>query len=401
MHKKALISLSVLFFMLGFITCLNDILLPFLKKAFHLDYSQAALIQFCFFGAYGLTSIPASKIIERVGYHKGIILGFGMAALGCLLFYPAVEWEKYVLFLIALFVLASGVVMLLVAGNPFVSELGSRETSSSRLSMVQGFNSFGTFIAPFFGSIFILSKMTSGNLDVVKLPYIMIAFVLVLVACLISCIEFPTLEPSHHDRASWSQTFRNKNLIFGMLGIFTYVGAEVSIGSFLVNYVMEMSRMPASEAANLVAIYWGGAMAGRFLGVFTLKEFETRKVLIFHALIAFSLILISINSQGMVAIYSMILVGFCNSIMYPSIFTLSISGLNGSTQKASGILGTAIIGGAIIPLITGQVADSLGLRFAFTIPAFCYLYIIFFGSRYKAATKSASQRTPAEIPQRA
>lgn len=383
MYRKALFSLSVMFFMLGFITCLNDVLVPFLKQAFELDYSQAALIQFCFFGAYGLVAIPSSKIIEKYGYHRGIVVGFILASLGCLLFYPAVTLEKYYLFLLALFVLASGVVMLLVAGNPYVAELGPRETASSRLSMVQAFNSFGTFIAPFFGAIFILSKMTNADVEAVKLPYLIIAIILMLVAFLVSRLDFPKMDSHKEDHSGWKQTLSNKNLIWGMIGIFTYVGAEVSIGSFLVNYVIEMSQLPAPQAANLVAIYWGGAMAGRFLGIFTLKEFEPRKVLTIHALSAFSLVLISINSEGMTAIYSMILVGFCNSIMFPAIFTLSIKGLNGSTQKASGLLATAITGGAILPVMTGQLADMMGLRMAFALPALCYLYITLFGVVYK------------------
>jgi FHS family L-fucose permease-like MFS transporter len=361
------------------------------------------LIQFWFFGAYGITSIPASKIIEKVGYHKGIIIGFIVAAIGCLLFYPAVVWEKYFLFLIALFVLASGIVMLIVAGNPYVSVLGSKGTASSRLSMVQGFNSFGTFIAPFFGAIFILSDMQkkSADLDVVMIPYFTIAAVLIAVAVVISKIDFPVMEPPHVNQATWKETFKNRNLIWGMIGIFAYVGAEVSIGSFLVNYVIDMEPMPAAQAANLVAIYWGGAMAGRFLGIFVLREFETRKVLMTHSLIAFSLILISINSSGMAAVYSMILVGFCNSIMFPSIFTLSIEGINGSTKKASGVLGTAIIGGALVPLLTGQMADTMGLRYAFIVPSFCYLYIVFFGMRIRSVNQLSVQRTPSETHQRA
>lgn len=306
-----------------------------------------------------------------------------LVALGCLLFYPAISNEKYFLFLLALFVMASGVVILLVAANLYVTQLGSAETSSSRLSMVQGFHSFGTFIAPLFGAVFILSKMKITDLETIKLPYAAIALVMIIFAASIPIMKFPKIEHSLDLGSSWSQTLKNKNLLYGMIGIFAYVGAEVSIGSFLVNYVIEMDSMPATQAANLVAIYWGGAMAGRFLGYFTLKEFEPKKVLLTHALIAFSLILISINSSGIGAIYTMILVCFCNSIMFPCIFTLSIQDLNGSTQKASGLLSTAILGGAIIPLMTGQMADSLGLRAAFLVPSACYLYIALFGLRYR------------------
>lgn len=380
MYRQALFSLSLLFFMMGFITCLNDILVPYLKSVFELGFTQAALVQFCFFGAYGLMSIPSSKLIEKVGYQKGMVVGFVIASLGCLLFYPAVMFHRYPLFLLALFVLATGIVMLQVAANPFVSILGPKESASSRLTMAQAFNSFGTFIAPFIGSIFILSKMknlqTNGE---VKYPYVVIALILMVIAFYLSRIKFPKID-IHHESGSWREVLKTPNVIFGMVGIFAYVGAEVSIGSFLVNYVIMMQKMPETQAANLVAIYWGSSMAGRFLGIFTLKEFIPGKVLNIHALLAIALILVSINSKGDMAIYSIILVGFCNSIMFPTIFTLGLQGMEKSTQKVSGLMGTAILGGAVVPMITGQMADYAGLRMAFAIPTLCYLYIALFGS---------------------
>lgn len=382
MYKKALTSLTTLFFMMGFITCLNDILVPYLKEIFDLSYTQAALIQFCFFGAYGLTSIPSSKLIERVGYQKGMVIGFVITAIGCLLFFPAVSFHTYGLFLMALFVLASGVVILQVAANPYVSVIGPAETSSSRLTMVQAFNSFGTFLAPFFGSYFILSKLdVSTNAEGVIYPYVIIAVTLITIAIVLSRMALPVIETATEEKSSWSSVLKEPNLILGMIGIFTYVGAEVAIGSFLVNYVMEMTPMSETEAATLVAIYWGGAMAGRFMGIFTLKLFSPGRVLSVHALLSIALILFSVNSQGNLAIYSMILVGFCNSIMFPTIFTLGIKGLDSAAQKASGLLATAILGGAIIPLLTGQMADSVGLRMAFILPALCYGYIAIFGLR--------------------
>jgi FHS family L-fucose permease-like MFS transporter len=377
MDKTALASLSVLYFMMGFITCLNDILVPFLKKSFHLDYGQASLIQVSFFAAYGLTSIPASRIIERIGYQKGIISGFVLTAFGCLLFIPATILNEYHYFLCALFVIASGIVMIQVAANPFVAHIGPPESASSRMSLVQAFVSLGTFIAPFFGAVLILGN-SSPDIATLRLPYMLIAGALIMIAVMMSQLDFPQLGHTT-EKITWSEILKNKKIIYGMLGIFTYVGAEVSIGSFLVNYVISMNPMKTTEAANLVAIYWGSAMAGRFLGMFTLKEFLPGKVLVAHALIAISLILISINSHGMIAIYAMILVGLCNSIMFPTIFTLSIKGTEAGTQKASGLLSTSIVGGSLIPLITGQVADKWGLRLAMTIPLICYVYIWFFG----------------------
>ncbi len=376
MYHKALASLSVLFFMIGFITCLNDILLPYFKKAFHLDYGQAAMIQASFFAAYGIASIPGSKLIEKLGYKRGIIIGFILIALGCLLFYPASALNEYHWFLGSLFVIATGIVLLQVAANPFVSLIGPAESASSRLSLVQAFFSLGTFVAPFFGAIMILEN--TNDTGKLKVPYLIIAVAAVLIAVMMSQLNFPKTTHSV-ESSSWKKVLSHPNMILGMIGIFLYVGAEVSIGSFLVNYVISMVPMETTEAASYVAIYWGSSMAGRFIGTFTLKEFAPGNVLVAHALAAVSLVLISINSQGMVAICSMMLVGFCNSIMFPTIFTLSIKGLNGGTQKASGLLTTSILGGSLIPLLTGQVADTWGLRMAMSIPLFCYVYVWLFG----------------------
>ena len=382
MYKKALTSLSVLFFAFGFITCLNDILVPYLKEIFKLDYGQAALVQFCFFGAYGLTSIPASNIIGKVGYKKGMILGFVVTAIGCLLFFPAVSLHKYSIFLFALFILATGVVLLQVAANPYVSVIGPKESASSRLTMVQAFNSVGTFLAPFFGSYFILSKIdTATNAEGVKYPYLFIALVLVIIAFVISRLELPSIE-NNKDEGPWSRVIKDPGLILGMIGIFAYVGAEVAIGTFLVNYIREISHMHETQAAHLVALYWGCATIGRFLGIFTLKWFSPGKVLSVHSMLSIGLILISINSHGNMAIYSMILVGLCNSIMFPTIFTLGIKNLrSGDEHKGSGLLATAILGGAVVPVLTGLLADSAGLRVGFILPAICYGFIAILGLR--------------------
>lgn len=394
MYKKALTSLTTLFFMMGFITCLNDILIPYLKQIFQLSYGQAALIQFCFFGAYGLTSIPASKLIEKFGYHRGMVAGFCITAIGCLMFFPAVSFNAYGLFLTALFVLASGIVLLQVAANPYVSVIGPKESASSRLTMVQAFNSFGTFLAPFFGSYFILRNLeiTSGP-GAVRIPYLFIALVLILIAFILSRLELPKIQSESSGNSSWTQVMRDPSLILGMIGIFTYVGAEVSIGSFLVNYIVEQIPMPETEAATLVAVYWGGAMVGRFLGIFTLNKFSPGKVLTTHAMLSIAFILISINSYGYWSIYSLIMVGFCNSVMFPTIFTFGIKDLKqGEEHKGSGLLATAILGGAIVPVITGQMADQMGLRLAFLLPVLCYAYIAFLGIK-NASVKGLSTQT--------
>lgn len=382
MHRQAMISLTVLFFMMGFITCLNDILVPYMKKVFSLGYTEAALVQFCFFGAYGLMSIPSSRFIEKIGYQRGMVFGFLMAAVGCVFFFPAVSINSYPLFLGALFVLASGIVTLQVAANPFVSIIGPVETASSRLTMVQAFNSLGTFLAPFFGSVLILSRLDEAHTgpEAVKYPYLFIAGTLVIIAIVLFRMKFPEGSDHQDGQAGWKETLKAPGMLPGMLGIFTYVGAEVAIGSFLVNYIIERTPMPEAEAAHLVALYWGGAMVGRFLGIYTLKEFNPGRVLTFHALLALALILISVNSYGHQAVYCMIAVGFCNSIMFPTIFTLVIKRFAGSmVQKASGLLGTSILGGAFMPVLTGNLADVFGLRTAFLLPALCYGYIAIFG----------------------
>ncbi len=373
-------SLTILFFMMGFITCLNDILVPYLKAVFSLSYSQAALVQFCFFAAYGLTSIPFSQLIEKVGYQTGMVIGFSLAAVGCLLFYPAVALHMYGLFLAALFVLASGIVLLQVAANPCVSVIGPPATASSRLTMAQAFNSLGTFIAPFFGAYFILSALVNAHqAEGVVYPYLGIAAVLIVIAFVLSSIQLSGLEqPDHHDKP-WRQVLQQRGLLLGMIGIFCYVGAEVAIGSFLVNYIKELTQMPEAEAASFVALYWGAAMVGRFVGIFSLNAFSPARVLAAHATFAIIFIAISMNASGMLAVFSMLAVGLCNSIMFPTIFTLAIKGLaSGQEKRGSGLLATAIVGGAVIPLLTGLVADGFDLHHAFILPIVCYAYIVWF-----------------------
>ncbi|HEY8401781.1 MAG TPA: sugar MFS transporter [Cytophagaceae bacterium] len=388
--QTALISLMVLFFMMGFITCLNDILVPYLKKAFTLNYKQASLIQSFFFGAYGLISIPSSIIINKLGYKKGMILGFTGAAMGCLLFFPAVTIHSYPVFLFALFILASGIVLLQVTANPYVAILGPPETASARLTLNQAMNSVGTFIAPYFGTVLILSSLNdAGSSDAVKIPYLGIAFTLILISLVISRISLPEIKASdtdtslNTDKDKYNSAWQHVHLLLGAVGIFMYVGAEVAIGSYLVNYLGldDVAGLNEENAGLLLPYYWGGAMAGRFAGAYVLRIFSPGKVLAFNASAAITLILFSINTTGNAAIYSMIAVGLCNSIMFPTIFTLAVKGLGKHTNQGSGILSTAIVGGAFIPLLQATLADmeGIGLRWAFLVPAVCYLYIVWYG----------------------
>jgi FHS family L-fucose permease-like MFS transporter len=400
-YQTALYSLMVLFFMMGFITCLNDILVPFLKKIFDLTYFQASLVQFCFFSAYAIMSIPSSKLIEKLGYKKAMITGFIVAATGCLLFFPAVSFHSYGIFLFALFILATGIVLLQVAGNPYVAILGDPESSSARLTLAQALNSVGTFLAPYFGSYFILSALEkSTNAEAVKIPYIGLALTLVTIAFVLSRIQLPTLSSSEENTdettdESKTSAWSYSHLIFGVIAIFMYVGGEVAIGSYLINYFKqpEIAGLTEETGAAFVSFYWGGAMVGRFLGTVLLSKFKPNLVLTLFAAFAITMILISVNTTGDIAMYSIISVGFFNSIMFPTIFTLAVKGLGKHTTQASGYLSTAIVGGALIPVAFGTVVDyymnsgaseATGLRFAFIIPMLCYAYIAWFGlSGYK------------------
>jgi FHS family L-fucose permease-like MFS transporter len=464
-YGPALTVLTSLFFMWGFITCLNDILIPHLKAVFDLNYTQVMLVQFTFFTAYAIVSLPSGMLVEKIGYKTGIIIGLLVAAIGTALFYPAAGYRSYGIFLFALFVLASGITLLQVAANPYVAILGKPETAPSRLNLSQAFNSLGTTIAPIFGSILILSmavkgadeiaKMTMTDVEAYKLaeassvqtPYLLLTGMLVLVAVIIALFKLPKIEAAdqtsgdgvsydQHHKSAWSY----KHLVLGAVAIFVYVGGEVSIGSFLVNYFKELLNMPEAEAGTYVALYWGGAMIGRFFGSITLSEMKDKKkkniyaalvfvlalglalyvtkeyqnlatfslsnfgktltflVLVGLNFIAFNLgkqkpgrtlailafcaatlVIISMLTYGQFAMWSILAVGLFNSIMFPTIFTLAIDGLGKHTGQGSGILCTAIVGGAIIPVIQGMFADSIGIHHAFFLPVLCYIYIAFYG----------------------
>lgn len=395
-NQFALISLTSLFFMWGFITCLNDILIPYLKTAFALSYTKAMLVQFCFFGAYFIVSLPAGRLVSKIGYKKGIVSGLTVACIGCLLFYPAADMGVYGLFLLALFILASGITILQVSANPYVSALGPSKTASSRLTMTQAFNSLGTTVAPFFGAWLIFNGVEAGlessiestlvqvetvSASAVKMPYLLLAASLLALAFIFSMIKLPDLGKSQQSKALSSNAWQYRHLRFGAIGIFLYVGAEVSIGSFLVSFLSEPSiaGMEESEAAQFIAYYWGGAMVGRFIGAVVMQHIAAGKVLAFNAVMVIVLIGIAISFDGAIAMWSIIAVGLFNSIMFPTIFSLAIQDLGDATSNAAGVLCLAIVGGAIVPLMQGVLADAIGVQLAFMLPAVCYVFIAYYG----------------------
>ncbi len=396
--------LTSLFFMWGFITSLNDILIPHLKNVFALNYTQAMLIQFCFFGAYFVVSIPAGNLVARIGYKRGLMAGLILAGVGCLMFLPAANLRVYPLFLAALFVLASGVTLLQVSANPAVTSLGPVATASSRLTLTQAFNSLGTTLAPLFGAWLILSsvphlmpaetltpaEMTEFRLAEaasVQLPYILLAVTLFALAFILAWLRLPEPHRAESEPNTVAETtfsiWQYPHLLLGAVGIFAYVGAEVAIGSLMISYITEVGQRGMSEqtAAQYVAWYWGGAMVGRFIGAWVMTRVKPGTVLGFNATAAALLVLFAIVDNGHWGTYALLLVGLCNSIMFPTIFSLGLAHLGPLTGKGSGLLCCAIVGGALVPLMQGVLADSLGLQLSFLLPVLCYVYIVFYGLR--------------------
>jgi FHS family L-fucose permease-like MFS transporter len=384
--------------MWGFITCLNDILVPHLKNVFQLNYTQSMLIQLCFFGAYFIVSLPAGALVKRISYKWGIVTGLVIAAIGCALFIPAASYRVYALFLGALFVLATGVTILQVAANPYVTVLGAPDTAASRLNLTQAFNSLGTTIAPIFGAMLILSAATVAaanatpeQLDAmrmteasaVKFPYLLLAAAFLVLAAIFAALKLPDVEdedaidPMHATGSAWQ--FRH--LILGTVGIFVYVGAEVSVGSFLVNFLSQpdIAHLQEADAAHYVSYFWGGAMIGRFIGSAVMRYVDDGKALAFNAAIVIVLLIVTVLSTGHVAMWSVLAIGLFNSIMFPTIFSLALHGLGRYTSQGSGILCLGIVGGAILPVIQGFLADTIGIHLAFLMPIICYVYIAYYG----------------------
>lgn len=388
-YTPALLSLAVLYFMMGFITCLNDTLVPFFKKGFSLTYSQSSLVQFYFFLTYGIMSIPAGKIVEKVGYKTGMVLGFAIAAVGAILFFPASVLHLYPLFLGALFVIAIGIVLLQVAANPYITVLGPAKTASFRLTLIQGVGSMGTTIAPLFGAYFILAPLVHASSDAVRYPYLGIAGLLAFIALIVWRLQLPVIKSSAETDASVAEQskriFSFRNLRFGIWGIFCYVGAEVSIGTFLTNYIVDTLHISENEANSFVAFYWGSMLVGRFVGAVLLKMIKPASILAVCATLAIALVLVSVNTTGYIAVWSMIAVGLCNAIMFAIIFSLSVDGLGKFTTQASGLLSTAITGGAVVSFCQGFLIDHFTWPIAFMLPVVCYGYILFYGiNGYKA-----------------
>ncbi|TAL91679.1 MAG: sugar MFS transporter [Rhodanobacter sp.] len=402
-NPLALGVLTTIFFMWGFLTSLNDILIPHLKASFQLNYTEVMLVQFTFFGAYFLMAMPSGRLVAALGYKKGIVAGLTIAGVGALGFWPAAGLHLYPAFLGALFVLATGITVLQVAANPYVAMLGPEATSSSRLTLAQALNSAGTALAPYLGGIVILANAVKKPTELaalapaehlayqtqqaqaVQAPYIGLALVLFLLAVFVWLFRLPALneatDKGDHDRHGFIEVLRHPHVLFGVLGIFFYVGAEVSIGSFMVNYLSmpDIGHISEQQATHYVSWYWGGAMLGRFAGSWIMAWFSPRKLLALFAAINALLVATTMLSSGNVAMYSIIAIGLFNSIMFPTIFALGIERLGPMTSKASSLLIMAIVGGALIPQLQGVIADHIGLHHAFFLPLLCYLYIVFYG----------------------
>ncbi|WP_255436651.1 L-fucose:H+ symporter permease [Rhodanobacter sp. PCA2] len=394
---------TAVFFMWGFLTALNDSLIPHLKAVFELNYTRAMLVQFTFFGAYFLMSLPSGRLVAHLGFKRGMVAGLAIAGVGAAAFWPAAQWHSYPLFLGALFVLATGITVLQVAANPYVALLGPPRTGSSRLTLAQALNSLGTTLAPLFGGWLILSNTVLGSAQVAAMPaaeqlayrtheaqsvqgpYLGLALVLVLLAVIVGLFRLPVLaeatEQADTGKHSLLDALRIPHVKYGVLAIFFYVGAEVSIGSFLVNYLSqpEIGHISEQQASHYVSLYWGGAMVGRLAGSALLAWLDPRKLLAAFGVATAALVLTSMLSTGNVAMYSIIAVGLFNSIMFPTIFALGIERLGPLTDKASSLLIMAIVGGALVPLAQGFLADRIGIQHAFVLPLLCYAYVIFYG----------------------
>jgi len=389
-----------LFFIFGGITSLNDVIIPKLKELFTLNYTQAMLVQFCFFTAYAVIGIPGARLVKRLGYMRGAVAGLLTMLVGCLLFIPASQTATYALFLLALFVLASGVVIVQVVANPLISMLGKPETAHSRLTFAQAFNSLGTTIFPYFGSLLILgglakvsaSELSGSALDAYRTSesqaivhgYIGLAVALGVVAGVVWLFR-NALKGERHEESSGLaglDLLKRPRFGFGALCIFLYVGAEVSIGSLIVNYLRQASVMGLEEqaAGKMIPLYWGGAMVGRFIGSAVLRYVSPGKVLAAVALGATALIGLSVSTTGPVSGYSLLAIGLMNSIMFPTIFSLASEKLGPRAADGSGIINVAIFGGAVVPLLTGAIADATGkLAVGLFLPVLCYVVIAWFG----------------------
>ena len=396
--RKVIALVMSLFFAFGFCTVLVDTLIPKLKALFSLSYTEVMLTQFCFFGAYFIVSLPAARLVSRLGYLESVTLGLAIMAGGCLSFTPAAQHGSYSAFLAALFILAAGVTIVQVAVNPLATVVGDPLKTHSRLTLAQAFNSLATAVGPLFGAAFILSgalvtpdaatlspdalaalRQSEGH--AIQFPFMLIGAVLCMLAlvCWLCRHWAPAIQVSR--QGSFKGLLTRSRLMLGAVAIFLYVGAEVSIGSAMVSYLMQGSVLGLSPkaAGSLVAVYWGLAMIGRFLGAGLLNRINPGLMLCVFAIGAATLVAVSSLSFGMVAAITLLAVGFCNSIMFPTIFSLAVEGLTDQAPQASGMLCLSIVGGAIVPVVTGAVADFHGLSMALWVPVLCYLGIAGYG----------------------
>jgi FHS family L-fucose permease-like MFS transporter len=406
---RAMSIATALFFMWGFLTSLNDVIIPHLQSIFELNNFKSQLVNSAFFGAYFLFALPAGKLIEKIGYKRAMVVGLIVAAAGALLFLPASSITIFWLFLGALVVLAAGITTLQVAANPYVVNLGPEATASSRLNLSQAFNSLGTTLGPKFGGILILSgaTLTAAKLHLlspanqalyrtqqassVRLPYLGLGLTLLVLAIALAILKMPTMSTNVHTQdfrpGAFDQAYpdesiwKHKWVVLGAIGIFVYVGAEVSIGSFLIRYfgLPSIASMSEVAASSFVTYYWGGAMVGRFIGSWVLQRMRPGLALAIAAAIAGLLVLTTMLTTGHVAMWSVVAVGLFNSIMFPTIFSLGLANLGSLTSKGSSLMVQAIVGGALLPVLQGRIADKIGIQHAFIIPVLCYVYIAFFG----------------------
>ncbi|UXI70432.1 sugar MFS transporter [Tahibacter amnicola] len=419
--RVALVVVTSIFFMWGLLTSLNDVLIPHLKAVFDLNYTRAMLVQFAFFGAYLLVSIPAGKVVDRVGYKQGIVIGLLVAGAGALLFLPAAASRSYEVFLGALFILASGIVLLQVSANPYVSLLGDPRHAASRLNLAQAFNSLGHAVSLPLGGMLILggtvlgadaiaalapadlAAYQLGQAKAVQIPYAGLALILLALAGGVWAFQLPALreatEAAARQKHRFADVLRHAHVRWGVLAIFLYVGAEVAIGSIMVNYLAQPSigNMDAATAAErYVVLYPLGAMLGRFLGSALLRRVDVRLMLAAFAGMAALLLGVTMTTEGRVAMWSVIAIGLFNSILFPTIFTLAIERLGPLTEKASSLLVMAIFGGAVVPLLQGAAADRFGVQSSFTVPLLCYVYIAWYAWRGSRVTGTVSAPAPAQ-----
>ena len=397
-NYSAMAMVTTLFFSWGFCTVINDAVIPHLQSIFGLSYAQASLIQLAFFGSYFIFALPAGKLVEVVGYQRTMVIGLITMGVGAIMFVPAASAAAYSFFLAAEVVLAAGVTLLQVAANPYVTILGPPETASSRLNLTQAFNTLGDTVAPYVGGALILGGAAATNLTgealrvhqaaSIKLPFEVIAGVVAVLALAIAIFRFPRLEVTRDFRpggmgGKQDSVWSHPHLYLGAVAIFIYVGAEVSIGSFLVKYFNDptIAGLPLEKGAKLVTFYWAGMMVGRFVGSAAMQRLAANQLLAWSGVGACLMVAASLFGTGYFALWTILAVGLFNSIMFPTIFTLAVAELGTMTGRGSGLLVQAIVGGAVIPVLMGFLADHFGIHKSLLLPLLCYLFVIYYGWR--------------------